>query len=226
MRTLAVLCARKGSKRLKDKHWQEINGKPMWAHAFDAARFAKTPLVVSTDDKKIHDSVADHGVVPILRPSELAQDITPIHLVLQHAVNQYASLSGAVAFIPACIPTVTEKLIMQCIRKLERSPKLDSVITVRTVRDHPAWMYADCGGPSLVRANKDAPFYRMQDLPPLVTASGSVCVVRTPVLMACRTSYFHAWLGKDIGYVMDEDAVEVHDARDLLIARAVMGERK
>ena len=38
--------------------------------------------------------------------------------------------------------------------------------------------------------------------------------------MACRDASAFKWLGGRIGFVLDEDAIEVHDKRDLELARA------
>ena len=59
MKILAIILARKNSKRLKNKHHLNLGGKNLIQHTFDLLKKNKlfNDIVVSTDDKKIIDNV-------------------------------------------------------------------------------------------------------------------------------------------------------------------------
>jgi len=232
MKVLFVVCARKGSKRLKNKHWREVSPyQSMWHRAWEQVETfwfgcKKHHVVFSTDDRKVLVNLLE--AYKIRRPPHLASDETPIHEVLQHAYRESKFEADAVAFIPANVPTITSKLIARCVRHLERNQKFDSVITVRTMRDHPewAWRSPESFNGLLIPAFDRPTEYRMQGLPTHYVATGTVNIVRTPVLMACKSAAAFDYLGRNIGFVMDEDAIEVHDKRDLELARAWLAYRE
>lgn len=77
MKILGTICARGGSKGVKNKNIRDLNGKPLISHTIDF--FKKwgniDRLVVSTDSQKIAEVAKQYGAdVPILRPKELASD--------------------------------------------------------------------------------------------------------------------------------------------------------
>ena len=77
MRTVAVICARAGSKGLPGKNIKSFMGKPLIAHSIDIAMRADnvSRVIVSTDCSRTADIAASYGAeVPFLRPKELSQD--------------------------------------------------------------------------------------------------------------------------------------------------------
>src|SRR5437588_9340273 len=77
LRVLVVVPARGGSKGIPRKNLQLLGGRPLVAHAVDAARQATlvTRVLCSTDDPEIAETARRAGAqVPFLRPPELAQD--------------------------------------------------------------------------------------------------------------------------------------------------------
>lgn len=236
MKTLLVICARKGSKRLKNKHLLDVAGSPLWERAVSAAHFGRwapeftgNKVAISTDIPEIKEAGKLFCDYMISRSGRLASDKASIHEVLQDAVEKCDPnyQFDAVAFIPANVPTVTPALIAKCIKKLAHDKKLTSVITVRTARDLPEWMWVRGPVGELEPALRlPSQAYRMQDIPTRYVATGTVNVVRTEVLMTCRDAAAFKWLGGRIGYVLDEDAIEIHDPRDLELARAWMERKK
>ena len=72
---IALIPARSGSLRLKNKNIKIINGKPLIAHTIEQAKKVKkiTRIIVSTDSKKIASIATRFGAeVPFLRPVKLA----------------------------------------------------------------------------------------------------------------------------------------------------------
>ena len=74
---VCVICARKGSKQVKNKNIKKINGKPLISWSIEQAIKSKLfyKVYVSTDSKKIAQIAKKSGAeVPFLRPSRLSND--------------------------------------------------------------------------------------------------------------------------------------------------------
>jgi len=90
MRSLAVIPARGGSKRIPRKNVRAFCGKPMIAWSIEAARRSGLfdRILVSTDDGEIARIAVECGAeVPFTRPAELADDHTGTTAVVAHAVR-------------------------------------------------------------------------------------------------------------------------------------------
>ncbi|NLH72429.1 MAG: acylneuraminate cytidylyltransferase family protein [Verrucomicrobia bacterium] len=89
MRTLGIIPARAGSKRLPRKNVLPLGGKPMVCWVIEAARKAQSldRLVVSSDDPEVLALAAgyDPGIV-LERPAELATDTSPAIEYVKHAL--------------------------------------------------------------------------------------------------------------------------------------------
>lgn len=237
MISAAILCSRKGSKRLTNKAWLPINGIPMWHYAARAmkqalARGKVTHLMVSTDDQRMLEDAMLMGIFPVKRPDELCGDKASIHLALKHAIVEYerdAQCIGrieAVGFVPANVPTVTADLICECVRMLDM-PDATATMTITAVSQPPEWMWQVRKNSAFLRREKPGRGeYRMQALPHRYIATGTCQFVRRKTLMACSSSVAYRWLGKNIYGVPDLGAVEVHNKRDYLLAKAVIEKGK
>lgn len=109
---LAVIPARGGSKRIARKNIRPFAGKPMIAHAIEAALACKAidRVIVSTEDDEIAAIASALGAeVPFRRPADLADDFTPTVPVIQHAIAACRNLGVApvnVACIYAAVPFI------------------------------------------------------------------------------------------------------------------------
>jgi pseudaminic acid cytidylyltransferase len=89
---LAVIPARGGSKRIPRKNVRPFHGKPIIAWSIEAAKASGCfdRIIVSTDDQEIADIAGSLGAeIPFVRPADLADDIAPTGVVIQHAVAWY-----------------------------------------------------------------------------------------------------------------------------------------
>jgi len=86
MKILAIIPARGGSKRLKDKNMCQIMGRPSLAWAIDACRESRYDMdvVVSSEDSNILSVAAEHGAFPLMRPMELSDDSVDKQDVIRH----------------------------------------------------------------------------------------------------------------------------------------------
>ena len=132
MNNLAIIPARGGSTRLKDKNIYPLRGKPLirWmTEAVIAARcFDK--ILISTDDNRIFDAVSDLEVVRHNRPKHHATvhaTVLDAMIDLMKEVNEFDTFSY---FLPTC-PFISAEDIRDGISLLNAS--VDSVISMTQI---------------------------------------------------------------------------------------------
>jgi CMP-N-acetylneuraminic acid synthetase len=89
MKTIVIIPARGGSKRLPKKNIYPFNGKPLIAYTIDACKQCSfiDGIFVSSDDAEILETSAAFGATGLLRPADLADDKTPKIVAIRQAVN-------------------------------------------------------------------------------------------------------------------------------------------
>jgi len=222
---LGVIPARGGSKGIPRKNLALLGGRPLLAHAAEAAAQSKrlTRVILSTDDAEIAAVGRSFNVeAPFMRPAELAKDDTPMLPVLQHAVRtleQQGDRYDAVCLLQPTSPLRTGEAVDDCIRMLEESGA-DAVVTVCEVPHHynPHWVYFGDPESGLRLSTGEAePIGRRQALPPAYHREGSIYVTRRDVLIEQNSIYGSRLLG----YVVDQQqSVNIDAPADL--ARAEM----
>jgi N-acylneuraminate cytidylyltransferase len=89
-RTIAVIPARGGSKRIPGKNIRDFCGKPIMAWSIETARESELfdRIIVSTDDAEIATVAAKWGAeVPFVRPPELSGDFVGTTEVVAHVTG-------------------------------------------------------------------------------------------------------------------------------------------
>ena len=92
--SICIIPARSGSKRIKNKNIQKIDGIPMIAKTIKIAKQSKLfkRIIVSTDCKRIALIAKKYGAeVPFLRSKKLSDDFTPTYEVLVDCINKIGS---------------------------------------------------------------------------------------------------------------------------------------
>ena len=119
MRSIAIITARGGSKRIPRKNVKPFMGKPMIAYAIAAAQESRLfdEVMVSTDDAEIAAIAKNYGAaVPFMRSAATANDFATTADVLNEVIAEYAKLG--VAFdefccIYPCVPFLTGELLRE-----------------------------------------------------------------------------------------------------------------
>jgi pseudaminic acid cytidylyltransferase len=89
-KSIAIIPARGGSKRIPKKNIKSFHGKPLIAYSIEAARASQIfdKILVSTDDSEIAEIARAYGAeVPFMRPKELADDYSGTQAVIDHALE-------------------------------------------------------------------------------------------------------------------------------------------
>jgi CMP-N,N'-diacetyllegionaminic acid synthase len=181
-KVLCIVCARGGSKRLKNKNFKKLFGKPLIYHtikqAIDSKIFDK--IVFSTDSDKLRKLAVKFGAQAwFTRPKNLSNDQAAKMPVIRHAVlESEKKFNYKYDFI--CDLDVTSPLrkiddIKNAFRKL-KSSRQDMLISGNKARKNPYFnMVQKYEKNSLKLVVKPKKFYvRTQDAPAVYELNASI----------------------------------------------------
>jgi CMP-N-acetylneuraminic acid synthetase len=133
---ICIIPARGGSKGLPRKNVKLIDNEPLIArpirHAIESGVIGT--VLVTTDDEEIARVAKNSGaIVPFIRPSDLAEDLTTTEDTLKHALLTYEEMIGK-KFELAIFLTATDifrnpEWIKEGVEKMKNNPKLESVFS-------------------------------------------------------------------------------------------------
>jgi N-acylneuraminate cytidylyltransferase len=183
MKTLAMITARGGSKRIPRKNIKEFNGKPIIAYSIEAALSSGVfdEVMVSTDDEEIAEIAKRYGAkVPFFRSEKTANDFATTVDVIEEVLNTYKD-RGEEFDIFCCIyptaPFITAKRLKDAVEELSASDA-DSLIPV--VRfSYPPQRAMEIHDGKLVFRQPENLSKRSQDLEPHFHDAGQFYVVRS-----------------------------------------------
>lgn len=117
---VAIIPARGGSKRIKNKNKLEFLGKPLLAWTIESALNSShiSDVYVSSDDYDILSIAKKYGAKPINRPIELADDIIMPDASVVHAYNEIGKEYDYIVFIQPTSPFRRKDDINNAIEKI------------------------------------------------------------------------------------------------------------
>ena len=132
---IAIITARGGSKRIKNKNIKNFFGKPIIAYSINLALKSKIfkEVIVSTNDKKIMQISKKYGAkVLFKRPNNLSKNGVPIVDVISHALKKISKKNLKPSFV-CCIfpvsPFITKKILVSSYNTLKKK-KLNYIFPV------------------------------------------------------------------------------------------------
>ena len=191
---LALIPARGGSKGIPRKNLLVLAGKPLVAYSIEQALASRyiTRTIVSTDDAEIADVARRYGAdVPFVRPSELAQDLSPDLDVFRHALawlrDRERYHCDLVVHLRPTAPVRRLALIDSAIETMLRQDDADSLRAVSRSEQTPYKMWRMVDGrlePLVPMAGVAEPHsLPRQELPELYWQNGYVDIVRPHVVL-------------------------------------------
>lgn len=124
MKTVAIITARGGSKRIPRKNIKEFCGKPILAYSIEAAIQSGIfdTVMVSTDDEEIAEIARQYGAeVPFFRSEKTANDYATTNDVLLEVLDEYGK-RGEHFELACCIyptaPFVTAEKLKTAVEQL------------------------------------------------------------------------------------------------------------
>jgi N-acylneuraminate cytidylyltransferase len=192
MKTIAIIPARGGSKRIPRKNVRPFMGQPVIGYpiqaAIDSGCFDE--IMVSTDDKEIADVAKKFGAaVPFLRSSETSNDHASTADVLLEVLQEYEKLNKR--FDNCCClypvtPLVSKEILQTAFDKFIVS-KADSLMPV--VRySHPIQRALQINEEGFLRyIQPENAMLRTQDLPPCYHDAGQFYFFKTDSFLKNKT---------------------------------------
>ena len=184
MKRLAVICARGGSKGIKNKNLRRLAGKPLLAHTIEQARESGMFdwIAVSSDSADIRTAGQAAGAdVAIERPDALAHDVAPKIPAIRHCAKTVESEIGmlfdTIVDLDATVPLRSLDDIRGAIEKLEASDA-DNLVSGMPARRSPYFNLVEEQPDKRVLLAKvpDVPIARRQDAPRCFDLNASVFV--------------------------------------------------
>jgi len=210
MSRICTICARGGSKGVKNKNLKLILGKPLIAHSILQAKASGIfdVVAVSSDSQEILQVAKEYGAdVVIERPTELATDKAAKLPVIQHCVQEVEKHTGlffdVMTDIDATSPLRTLEDLKNSVGLLENHEKATNLITGAHSRRSPYFNLVEQNSEGFVQLSKKLPaaVLRRQDAPKSFDMNASIYVWK-------RESFFKElsiFTPKTILYEMPEE---------------------
>ena len=180
MKTIVIIPARGGSKRLPGKNIKLLGGIPLLAHSILYAK-ANSEIVskvyVSTDDAETKKIAIQYGAVVIDRPKELSGDFEPTVSALKHVLKSIDGAVENVILLQATNP-LRPQYLLKDVFALFQEKQVDSLFTVS--RSHHKL--------GKIANNTFFPYnyevgQRSQDLEPLYYENGLLYIAKASVIL-------------------------------------------
>ncbi len=230
MSIIAIIPARSGSKRIKDKNIHLISGKPMLVWTIEAALQSGifSRVLVSTDSSEYQSLAISAGASCDFLRDDYVDDITTVSQATLYALRQATEYYGefyesVVQLMPNC-PTRDACSIVKAYSVFSRNkPDFNSIISgFEFGWMNPWWAH------SITADGLPKPLFpgststRSQDLEGLYCPSGSIWISTTSSLNNHSTFYSPGWKFAILPW---EQSVDIDDMDDMRMADLILRER-
>ncbi len=197
MSRICTICARGGSKGVKNKNIREISGKPLISYTIEQAQLSCffDCIAVSSDSLDILEIARNyHADILIERPEELATDTAAKIPVIRHCVRGAEQRKGKqfdiVVDLDATSPLRSIEDIKGAVELLERE-KVSNVITASPAQRSPYFNLVELEQNGVVRLSKPLkkPVLRRQDSPKCYDMNASIYVWQRAALFESDTVF-------------------------------------
>lgn len=183
MKTIAIIPARGGSKRLLNKNRLLLGDYPLLVHSILYAQANSDSIdgvYVSTDDSTIKAIALAFGAQVIDRPALLSGDLEPTLTTLQHVLQSIHDEVENVIVLQPTNPLRPPNLLKDCFEKFQNE-KVDSLFTV--TQNHQKF--------GEIKSGIFVPFnyeigQRSQDLKPLYFENGLLYITKAALILENR----------------------------------------
>lgn len=180
MKTIAIIPARGGSKRIPEKNIQLLGELPLLAHSIKYAKENNEiidEVYVSTDNAEIKNIALQYGAKIIDRPESISGDLEPTISALKHTLEIIKDKVDNIVLLQATNPLRPAGLLKEAFEKFQKE-NWDSLFTVS--RNHQKF--------GKIIDNKFLPFnytigQRSQDLEPLYFENGLLYITKASLIL-------------------------------------------
>ncbi len=222
-KTVAIIPARGGSKRIPEKNIIDFMDKPLIAWTIEAAIESKlfSKIIVSTDSQKIADVATSYGAeVPFLR-NTASDDFSPVSLAtletLERVENEFGEKYDTVVQLFSVCPLRNSTEIIEAVNYFENHSS-DFLISCYKMNWMNPWWAFEMGESNIPKALfPKALGQRSQDLPELYGPTGAIWIAKTTAFKKAKTFYGDNYCFYPISW---ESAIDIDNYEDLELARA------
>ena len=179
-KTIAIIPARGGSKRLPNKNSLLLGNYPLLVHSILFAQ-ANNEIIdeiyVSTDDDEIKEIVIQYGAKVIDRPLAISGDFEPTITAVQHVLESINEPVENVVLLQPTNPLRPTGLLKECFVSFEQS-NADSLFTVSQNHHKLGKITNDTFVPFNYEIGQ-----RSQDLEPLFFENGLLYITKTSAIL-------------------------------------------
>ena len=217
---LAIIPARGGSKRIKNKNLVDFNGKPIISYTINNAKKSKLfdKIHVSTDSNKIINFLKKCNIEPeFKRPKRFSGDKVGISETLKFVVNEYKKKKvffNEVWLLYSCSPLINHKDLILASKEFDKTKKKYPMMSTREYDIPVEWAFKKKND-ILEPINKRSLKSRSQDIKKSYHESASFVIFKTSQLFKKNSFKYYGYELKK-KYVIDIDTKE-----DLDIAKAL-----
>jgi CMP-N-acetylneuraminic acid synthetase len=229
MKTIAVIPARSGSKRIVKKNIIDFMGKPLMAWTIEAALKSKIfdRIILSTDNTSFSKIGCDYGIeVPFLREKK-NDDLSPISEATIEAIKQaeshYNEKYDIVVQLMANTPLVESKNIIEHYKNFIKSNSSFQISCFSFGWMNPWWAFKMDKDNNAEWLHDKTNTQRSQDLPKLYCPTGAIWIAKVKELIHSKSFYGPGVKFKKIDW---KSAVDIDDHEDLAFAKALFYYRK
>lgn len=230
MTRICSICARGGSKGVKNKNIRDLHGKPLIAYSILQAKDSGlfSCIAVSSDSDEILEAAGKWGVDHLIkRPDELATDQAAKLPVIQHCLAEVEHNTGqrfdVIVDLDATSPLRIPEDIVQCVGLLEERG-VSNVITGAPARRSPYFNLVEVDTQGVAHLSKAlaTPVVRRQDAPKCYDMNASIYVWKRSSLIMQKSIFAHDTLL----YEMPEDrSVDIDSELDFELVQLLMSKR-
>jgi N-acylneuraminate cytidylyltransferase len=234
---IALIPARSGSQRIKDKNIKLLNGHPLVVYSISSAIKSKifTRIIVSTDDRHYTDIARYYGAdVPFLRPkrfsTDYSADIEWVKFTLEK-LKKKCAVEDYFSILRPTSPFRTAETIKRAWEEFLEDGKADSLRAIEKCREHPAKMWLvdkdkNRMHPVMVNPKKrDIPWHSNQypNLPTVYKQNASLEITRTSLPLENNSIS-----GQNIMpfFTRGFEGFDINDEKDWIYAEYLLAQKK
>lgn len=232
MKRLAVICARGGSKGIKNKNLRLLDGKPLLAHTIEQAHASGVFnwIAISSDSDTILQAGRDAGAdFVVLRPTELANDSAPKVPAIRHCAAMVEAETGSkvdtIVDLDATAPLRSLDDIRDAVAKFESSTA-DNLVSGMPARRSPYFNLVEelPDGRVVLAKIPETPIARRQDAPRCFDLNASIFVWKRASLFS---DLDYALGNNTILYEMPEDrSIDIDNELDFAFVEFMVARKK
>ena len=219
---LAIIPVREGSKRLPEKNYRILNGKPLIEWTIFAAKNSKyiDEIVISSDDSKILEIARTNKVIDYKRNKELSSDMASSVDVIIDVIDNFENQFDLVVVLQPTSPLRQSGDIDSAI-DLFYNKNADSVVSV-CESDHPVqWMNTLPKDLSMNDfLSEEVKSLRSQDLEKFYRPNGALYLIKPQILITKRSFYIDK---NAYAFVMPrERSIDIDEKMDFIIGEILI----